>query len=250
MRQAVANYQNAENAKNNPFSNTNGHNDPDEASRLDDLGIANEEYLVKRPAPPAKDPLMFPDLYSPSKFDIMSILVRALYQHLKPSRRSSSKGSTKPTLIPQIKVRQRPNPSINIGAIDSSVAVVLCSTTMPDLPIVYCSETFLKLTGYSEAEVLGRNCRFLQFPPSLLATASPPLPDVETQAVNNSAKKVIQQCLAERKDGQAVFINYRRSGERFQNVLTIIPIMDDGVRYVVGFQADGGTLLSPVRRLL
>lgn len=33
-----------------------------------------------------------------------------------------------------------------------------------DVPIVYASPGFLKLTGYEMAEVLGRNCRFLQGP--------------------------------------------------------------------------------------
>ncbi|CAN0569615.1 unnamed protein product, partial [Ectocarpus sp. 12 AP-2014] len=35
---------------------------------------------------------------------------------------------------------------------------------MPDNPIVYASDTFIELTGYDRAQVLGRNCRFLQGP--------------------------------------------------------------------------------------
>lgn len=35
---------------------------------------------------------------------------------------------------------------------------------MPDNPIVYASDSFIELTGYSRAQVLGRNCRFLQGP--------------------------------------------------------------------------------------
>ena len=33
-----------------------------------------------------------------------------------------------------------------------------------DHPVVYCLSTFCQLTGYSEHEVLGRNCCFLQAP--------------------------------------------------------------------------------------
>ncbi|KAJ1386025.1 PAS domain [Sesbania bispinosa] len=32
---------------------------------------------------------------------------------------------------------------------------------LPDMPIVYASDAFLRLTGYARDEVLGRNCRFL-----------------------------------------------------------------------------------------
>lgn len=35
---------------------------------------------------------------------------------------------------------------------------------MPDNPIVYASDSFIELTGYERAQVLGRNCRFLQGP--------------------------------------------------------------------------------------
>ena len=39
---------------------------------------------------------------------------------------------------------------------------VLSDPSLPDNPIVYCSEGFCKLTGYKRQFVLGRNCRFLQ----------------------------------------------------------------------------------------
>lgn len=34
--------------------------------------------------------------------------------------------------------------------------------SLPDCPIVFASDQFLELTGYSREDVLGRNCRFLQ----------------------------------------------------------------------------------------
>ena len=34
----------------------------------------------------------------------------------------------------------------------------------PDMPIIYVSQEFCKMTGYTEMEILGRNCRFLQGP--------------------------------------------------------------------------------------
>ena len=41
---------------------------------------------------------------------------------------------------------------------------VLSDPSLPDNPIVYCSDGFCKLTGYKRQHVLGRNCRFLQGP--------------------------------------------------------------------------------------
>ena len=41
-------------------------------------------------------------------------------------------------------------------------AFVVSNPREPDNPIVYASPSFFELTGYSPAEVLGRNCRFLQ----------------------------------------------------------------------------------------
>ena len=41
---------------------------------------------------------------------------------------------------------------------------VLSDPRLPDNPVVFASEGFYKLTGYTADKVLGRNCRFLQGP--------------------------------------------------------------------------------------
>jgi PAS domain-containing protein len=41
---------------------------------------------------------------------------------------------------------------------------VITDPSLPDNPIVYASQGFLNLTGYSMDQILGRNCRFLQGP--------------------------------------------------------------------------------------
>ncbi|KAJ5051678.1 uncharacterized protein L3040_001451 [Drepanopeziza brunnea f. sp. 'multigermtubi'] len=78
------------------------------------------------------------DLYAPSGIDVLNILLA---------------------------VKCRPNPQIDIGNIDSGVALVLCDADDLDNPIVYCSEPFMSLTGYDSADIIGKNCRFLQHPP-------------------------------------------------------------------------------------
>ena len=39
---------------------------------------------------------------------------------------------------------------------------VVSDPTLPDCPVVFASDSFLRLTGYSREEVLGHNCRFMQ----------------------------------------------------------------------------------------
>jgi PAS domain S-box-containing protein len=44
----------------------------------------------------------------------------------------------------------------------SDTGIIITDPRLPDNPIVYASEGFLRMTGYDEEEVVGRNCRFLQ----------------------------------------------------------------------------------------
>ena len=69
-------------------------------------------------------------------------------------------------------------------------------------PIVFANGAFLDLTGYSEAEILGRNCRFLQGPRT----------DPETV-------QHIRDALATRQPFAAEILNYRRDGTPFWNCL-------------------------------
>ncbi len=45
-----------------------------------------------------------------------------------------------------------------------SCAFVVCDVTLNDCPIIYVSDNFQNLTGYSRHEIIGKNCRFLQAP--------------------------------------------------------------------------------------
>lgn len=45
---------------------------------------------------------------------------------------------------------------------DIQLSFVVSNPREPDNVIVYASERFFQVTGYSPAEVLGKNCRFLQ----------------------------------------------------------------------------------------
>ncbi|KAE8453204.1 hypothetical protein EG329_011271 [Mollisiaceae sp. DMI_Dod_QoI] len=162
---------------------------------------------------PAKDPLIYPGVYSPSGIDMLSILIR---------------------------VYNRPNPTIPIGSVDSAVALVLADAEEPDLPVVYCSEPFQALTGYDSSDVLGRNCRFLQYP-----QGGRTYQDRHVGEMNISGRKELCEKIAKGEEARVRLLNYRKDGTVFANLLTIIPIVWEGEgvakkKYIVGFQADEG----------
>ncbi|TVY35739.1 White collar 1 protein [Lachnellula occidentalis] len=164
------------------------------------------------------DPLIYPGIYAPSGFDMMGILIR---------------------------VRQRPNPTIDIGSIDSSVSLVLCDPERHDIPIVYCSETFEALTGYNSADILSRNCRFLQQPPRDRAVKLEARHQHEIRKTNDIARKELKERFARNEEAQVKLVNFMRDGRMFVNLLTVIPILWDDEsgsgkkkRYFVGFMGD------------
>jgi len=72
-----------------------------------------------------------------------------------------------------------------------------------DNPIVFANASFSKLTGFSNDEIVGRNCRFLQGP------------DTDRAAVDK-----IRQAIAEPRPIEIELINYRKDGSRFWNRLS------------------------------
>ncbi|KAK6829381.1 hypothetical protein PG989_005783 [Apiospora arundinis] len=128
----------------------------------------------------------------------------------------------------------RKNPQINLGAVDMSCAFVVCDVTMNDCPIVYISDNFQNLTGYSRHDIIGQNCRFLQAPDGKVEAGT------KREFVDNRAAFNLKQKIAERKEVQQSLINYRKGGNPFLNLLTMIPIPWDTseIRYFIGFQID------------
>jgi PAS domain S-box-containing protein len=132
-------------------------------------------------------------------------------------------------------VATRKNPEINIGAVDMSCAFVVCDVTEPDFPIVYVSEIFERLTGYNKHEILGQNCRFLQAPDGKVMAG------VKRNYVDDDTVYYLKQRITANKEAQRSLINYRKGGQPFMNLLTMIPITwdnPDEIKYIVGFQVD------------
>ncbi|RKF55591.1 White collar 1 protein [Erysiphe neolycopersici] len=133
------------------------------------------------------------------------------------------------------KVVSRKDPEIKIGKVDLSCAFTVCDALQYDFPIIYVSEVFEQMTGYGQYEVKGQNCRFLQSPDGKVAVGS------KREFVDNDSVRYLKERILKKKEAQRSVINYRKGGQPFMNILTIIPITGEDdltIRYFVGFQID------------
>eukprot|EP00966_Prymnesium_polylepis_P163261 3773265-Prymnesium_polylepis.1 len=87
--------------------------------------------------------------------------------------------------------------------------VTIADVLLPGAPLIYVNDKFIEMTGYSLNEVLGRNCRFLQGP------------DTEPQMVAS-----IQASMKTGRDAHVVLTNYKKSGTKFANLLSLRPVHD------------------------
>jgi PAS domain S-box-containing protein len=112
---------------------------------------------------------------------------------------------------------------LSAAVLAAPTGIVVSDPNLPDCPIIYANPAFYRITGYSEEEVIGRNCRFLQGP-----------------GTNPRHIKALRQAI---ENGEAIdleIVNHRKDGSRFVNELHLSPIFgDDGeVRYIFGIQHD------------
>lgn len=101
--------------------------------------------------------------------------------------------------------------------------VIITDARAEDQPIIYMNPAFERITGYAEAEVLGRNCRFLQ--------------DAER---DQPALALIRHSLKQQVEVHVVLRNYRKDGSPFWNDLYISPVLDEQgqVSHFIGVQND------------
>ena len=106
----------------------------------------------------------------------------------------------------------------------SSCGVVISDMRLPGQPILYVNQAFEDITGYSAAEVMGRNCSLLQGA------------EDETQDAVNE----IRQAIENGRSCKVVLRNYRKNGEAFWNELQLSPLTDEHgvVTHYIGIQND------------
>lgn len=106
-----------------------------------------------------------------------------------------------------------------LDAADASI--VIADANLPDLPLIYVSPTFTRLTGYTTHEAHGRNARFLQGPETDRATLAK-----LSQALDAGERTTVE------------LQNRRKNGSTFWNRLTLVPYGKDTPRYWIGIQTD------------
>jgi PAS domain-containing protein len=161
--------------------------------------------------------------------------VKVIEEEPKPNYKHIYSASGFDMLGALTKVATRKNPEIDIGKVDMSCAFVVCDITQPDCPIVYVSEIFERLTGYTKYEILGRNCRFLQSPEGKVQAGA------QRDFCDNESVYYLKKRISANQEAQRSLINYRKGGQPFMNLLTMIPISgedNDKIKYFVGFQVD------------
>ncbi len=106
---------------------------------------------------------------------------------------------------------------------ESSESLIVTDPHQEDNPIIYVNRGFERLTGYRAAEVIGKNCRFMQGK------------DRDQESV---AK--VREALRRQKPVHAVLRNYKKDGTLFYNSLFINPVRGPGgrLKYFVGIQHD------------
>ncbi|MEK6708317.1 MAG: PAS domain-containing protein [Pseudomonadota bacterium] len=119
-----------------------------------------------------------------------------------------------PGLIPQILTK----------ILDSCVnGVTLADPDLEDMPLVYANKAFETVTGYSQEETIGKNCRFLQ----------------GTDRDQEDLPR-LREAIKNHQPIEVTLRNYRKDGELFYNHLALTPLFDSNGKllYYLGVQYD------------
>lgn len=119
-----------------------------------------------------------------------------------------------PNLIPHVLTKILDSTNNGITLSDPDIA---------DMPIIYANKAFETMTGYSQAETIGRNCRFLQ-----------------SEDRNQESRFRLREAIDNKKSIEADIRNYKKNGEMFYNHLVLNPLFDDQKQliYYLGIQYD------------
>ncbi|EEB07755.1 PAS family protein [Schizosaccharomyces japonicus yFS275] len=192
------------------YGTTEVSNAPWNASRGDIAkSLKTQEQPRQNEGPPApfSIPLPINCIYSTTGLDVVGLLAR---------------------------VASRPNPVIQLGPVDLSCSFLVSDPRQPDCPIIYASSNFETLTGYTQQEIVGRNCRFLQSPDGKLSEGE------QRRFTDHCAVYYMKKCVLEEKECQVSLVNFKKNRQPFMNLVTLIPVCwdSDEISFIIGFQID------------
>ncbi|MCL7423275.1 MAG: PAS domain-containing protein [Methylobacter sp.] len=133
-------------------------------------------------------------------------------------------------------------PQVLSAILDECVnGITLADPDLDDMPIVYANKAFERLTGYSQAEIIGHNCRFLQ-----------------GDDRDQDARYQIAEAIKNHQAVEVTIRNYKKDGTLFHNRLKIIPLFDKkqrviyylGVQYDITSQVDADNEIKALTGLL
>lgn len=133
-------------------------------------------------------------------------------------------------------------PQVLSAILDECVnGVTLADPDLEDAPIVYANKAFERLTGYSQAEIVGHNCRFLQ-----------------GEDRDQEARQQIAEAMRQQQAVEVTLRNYKKNGDLFHNRLKITPLKDHkqrviyylGVQYDITAQVDAAEEIKKLNNLL
>ncbi len=133
-------------------------------------------------------------------------------------------------------------PQILSAILDECVnGVTLADPDLEGMPIIYANKAFERLTGYTQDDIIGHNCRFLQGP------------DREQEG-----RYQLAEAIKNHQSCEVTLRNYRKDGELFYNRLKISPLYNRkgdiiyymGLQYDVTFQVNAKNEINELTRVL
>jgi len=92
----------------------------------------------------------------------------------------------------------------------SANAIIICSAEAPDYPVEYVNPAFVRITGFSAQDVIGRN-----------------LESLHGNSQDQQNIEEIRAALRDKREGHALLRNYRKDGTGYWNDLFIAPVQDE-----------------------
>ncbi len=133
-------------------------------------------------------------------------------------------------------------PQVLSAILDECVnGVTLADPDLEDAPIVYANKAFERLTGYTQEDIIGFNCRFLQ-----------------GEDREQPGRFIIAEAMKNHETVEVTLRNYKKDGELFHNHLKITPLLDNkhrviyylGVQYDITKQVDANNEIKELNALL